>query len=174
MLWTRWYATDPSVSEANVLVIGYGNSLRRDDGAGLVLARLLAIAWQAEGLPVALITEHQLNPEIADDIARSGASTVLFVDATDSVDSPNAIITEAKLVTETDGGPTPSMGHHLSPGAVLIYARELFGWNGIGWMISVPGYDFAHGEGLGAKTQRLVDNYARRADIVWRKLHLGE
>ena len=42
----KWSGTDRPV-----LVIGYGNSLRRDDGAGLVLAAALVDDWQANGLP---------------------------------------------------------------------------------------------------------------------------
>ncbi len=64
----KWSGTDRPV-----LVIGYGNSLRRDDGAGLILAAGLVDAWRTHDLPASLITAHQLSPELADDIARSGA-----------------------------------------------------------------------------------------------------
>ena len=32
----------------------------------------------------------------------------------------------------------------------MLYARELFGFRGDAWLVSIPGYDFAHGEGLSA------------------------
>jgi hydrogenase maturation protease len=57
------------------LVIGIGNPLRRDDGAGWWLARR-AEPW----LPAAqLRTVHQLTPELAEDLA--AAARVLFIDA---------------------------------------------------------------------------------------------
>ncbi|MGF1587982.1 MAG: hydrogenase maturation protease [Pleurocapsa sp.] len=58
------------------LVIGYGNTLRSDDGAGQSAANQIA-AW---GLPnVRSLAVHQLTPELAEDIAN--ADTVIFVDA---------------------------------------------------------------------------------------------
>ena len=57
--------TDPG----DLLIIGIGNSLRRDDGAGLVLARGLAETWQTAGHRVQLIETHQLVPELAEPIA---------------------------------------------------------------------------------------------------------
>ena len=56
------------------LVIGYGDSLRSDDGAGPRVAELLS---GLEGLTV--LTRHQLVPELADDFR--GRDVVVFVDA---------------------------------------------------------------------------------------------
>src|SRR5262249_51109422 len=62
--------------KARLLVIGYGNELRGDDGVGPAAARAVA-AW-AEPCVQAIAT-HQLTPELADAIA--GAEEVVFVDA---------------------------------------------------------------------------------------------
>ncbi len=64
-----------------LLIIGYGNSLRRDDGAGLVLAQRLAEQWKKDGHAVRLLLTHQLMPEMALDLAESDVAGVLFVDA---------------------------------------------------------------------------------------------
>jgi hypothetical protein len=59
-----------------VLVIGYGNTLRGDDGVGYQVAETVA-EWQ---LPqVRSIAVHQLLPELAADIAE--VDLVIFVDA---------------------------------------------------------------------------------------------
>ena len=154
-------------------MIGYGNSLRRDDGAGLILAHALVHAWQALDLPVSLITDHQLNPELADDIARSGAQLVLFADA--SAGAPGASIeTSAIPDPSLHEGISPSLGHHLTPEVVLLYARELFGFHGHGWLLSIPGFDFDHGEGLSAETCALIDDFVRlQCGEFWQYMQAG-
>ena len=61
----------------DVLVIGYGNPLRGDDGAGWKAAELLAEDPRLAGAVV--LARHQLTPELADDVSR--ASLVVLVDA---------------------------------------------------------------------------------------------
>lgn len=155
----RWSGTDRPV-----LVIGYGNSLRRDDGAGLILAEQLATAWQQAGKPVSVLTSHQLDPELASDIARSGAAIVLFVDAALpwGDDSPTV-----RLTPVTSGASASQIGHHLTPATVLLYATELFGYQGKGWMLSVPGFDFEHGEGLSEECTRLICECVSENQSVW-------
>lgn len=61
-----------------IVVIGYGNTLRGDDGFGQLAARLLE-ARQIQGLEV--IASHQLNPELAAWLAE--ARFAVFLDATE-------------------------------------------------------------------------------------------
>ena len=62
-------------SLGSTLIVGYGNDLRSDDGAGVIVARKVAVLWpQAR-----VIVVHQLTPELAEDIAMAGK--VIFVDA---------------------------------------------------------------------------------------------
>ena len=61
-----------------VLVIGYGNSLRGDDGVGPRVAELAAADPRLAGAVVA--AHHQLTPELALDM--SAARLVVLVDAT--------------------------------------------------------------------------------------------
>ena len=57
---------------ADLVVIGYGNELRGDDGAGPRVARAVA----AHNLPgVQIITAHQLTPEMADGLAEARVVT---------------------------------------------------------------------------------------------------
>jgi len=59
------------------LLIGYGNTLRSDDGAGQKIANIVS-EWN---LPQwRSLSVHQLTPELALDIAQ--ADLVIFVDAT--------------------------------------------------------------------------------------------
>ena len=158
----RWSGTDRPV-----LVVGYGNSLRRDDGAGLVLARELVDTWQEHGLPATLLAAHQLSPELAEDIAQSGAQLVLFVDAEESNEPAGAHI---ELVQLDTGYISPALGHHLTPAAVMVYARELYAYEGRAWLCAVPGTDFAHGEGLSEPTQAWVDAFLAQWKDIWQDL----
>jgi hydrogenase maturation protease len=58
------------------LVIGHGNELRGDDGAGPSVARAVA-SWHLPG--VRTLAVHQLTPELAEDLAQT--KRVVFVDA---------------------------------------------------------------------------------------------
>ena len=162
------YGTESTTTKPSLLVIGYGNSLRRDDGAGLVFAQSLIDRWRAAGHVVEIITAHQLNPELAEDIAQSGAGTVLFVDAAVTDNPQNAQI---KLTKIWSADLSPSLGHHLDPAAVLLYAKQLYGYEGTAWTASIPGFDWAHGEGLSDHCRRLIDEYVSQSDEWWCRLH---
>ncbi|MGD0649566.1 MAG: hydrogenase maturation protease [Verrucomicrobiia bacterium] len=118
-----------------ILVIGYGNQSRRDDGAGwLVIERLAAL-----GLPdVELQTAHQLEVDVAETISRF--DVVIFVDAA-VTDSPHA-------VTRTLVHPNPEsrvVSHCLAPSDVLALCRTLYGKEPQGMLFSIRGHDFNFG-----------------------------
>src|SRR5690242_12882091 len=68
--------TQSSQNGPQLLVIGYGNELRRDDGVGAKVACAVA-EWHLPGIEA--IVCHQLTPELAERIA--SAAHVVFVDA---------------------------------------------------------------------------------------------
>ena len=118
-----------------ILVIGYGNQSRRDDGAGwLVIERLAAL-----GLPdVELQTAHQLEVDVAETVSRFDA--VIFVDAAVS-DGPNA-------VTRTLVQPNPvsrAVSHNMAPADVLALCRTLYGKEPQAMLFSIRGQDFVFG-----------------------------
>lgn len=154
-----WSATE--LPPPCVLVIGYGNSLRRDDGAGLFLAASLAERWLAAGLPVRHLALQQLVPELAEEIADPAVAAVLFVDAA-AHDHPSVALTRVAADPAS-----PSVGHHLQPAVLLLYAEHLFGRCPPAWLLTVPGRDFAMGEGLSAAVQASIDDVLRRAGEIW-------
>lgn len=137
-----------------ILLIGYGNSLRRDDGAGLILAEKLEQAWLASRVEVERLSVHQLTPELAANLARPEVTAVVFVDA--YVATPAESPPHVKIVPIEAAITSPSLGHHLSPAALLIYARLLYGQQPPAWMVTVPGVDFGHGEGLSETSQQAI------------------
>ncbi len=133
-----------------ILIIGYGNTFRRDDGAGVALATQLAAYWQPH-VPVRLVTVTQLVPELAIDIAAADVSAVVFVDTV--VGKLNAEIGVARVAA---GAVSPALGHHLGPVALILYACLLNDRDLPAWLVTAPGIDFGHGEGLSLTVQRLL------------------
>lgn len=137
-----------------LLIIGYGNSLRRDDGAGLILAEMLERACRTRQIEVERIVAHQLTPELSLEVARPAVTTVVFVDTREvASDETNAQVQLEPVESET---PSPSVGHHLNPVSLLVYARLLYSQHPPAWELTVPGLDFGHGEGLSPTTQRAL------------------
>jgi hydrogenase maturation protease len=129
----------PGEPAGGVLVIGYGNTLRSDDGVGWHAAILLAsdarlasdprVGSDSRVADVEVRAAHQLTPELAFDMSR--ASLVILIDA--SVDDPPGAISVRSMTAGdgdagdvTGGGPGAS-SHHVGPGELLAVARELYG-----------------------------------------------
>jgi hydrogenase maturation protease len=134
-----------------LLVIGIGNTLRRDDGAGWIFAEALAAELARAGVEVTLELHHQLTPEVALGAAELQATDIVFVDASAAVASP--VLT--RLVEDAGGS---AASHHLSPATCLAILDRLYGVKAEGWLVQTPAEDFGHGEGLSAVAQRGVDD----------------
>jgi hydrogenase maturation protease len=151
-----------------VLIIGYGNTLRRDDGVGHHLAKI--IQERCGAASVRVVEAHQLVPELIDEMVFPDVTAVLFMDArvTTDICSCQGIPEEVEIREIEAAVSSPSFGHHLDPSTLLAYARHLNGGHPRAWLISIPGVDFEYGEGF--------SEYARRSltiaeDKVIRMLH---
>lgn len=129
-----------------ILIIAYGNPLRRDDGVAWLIAETLRPEYPDSA--VSILTEHQVLPEMA--AAISEASSVFFVDA--GVTLPPGVWREDSLSPETDGS-LSSLTHHLTPGQLLTMSSLLYGSLPAAWMITIGAEDFALGEGLSSAVQ---------------------
>ena len=127
----------PVSERVQTLIIGYGNELRQDDGAGPAVARLIG-KMELPGVTVEAC--HQLLPEHAAHIAT--ADRVIFVDATrDGTDEIS--------VRRIDPSRTPEFsGHHCDPQELLYWCGEFAAGVPEAWFIHIPGADFGIGEGL--------------------------
>jgi len=157
------HATRNTTTANHLLFIAYGNTLRRDDGAGLALAEKLLPLLRNQGLQIELITIQQLTPELALDIANPQLDGVCFFD-TATEPHPHAI--QVQPVGSSDG--VPVLGHHLIPSALLLYAKQLFGVCPPSWLVTIPGYDFALGEGFSPTTASHLANVAPLAQTLAR------
>lgn len=126
-----------------MLVIGYGNVLRRDDGVG----PRVADAVEALHLPgVRTLVCQQLSPEHAEAVAQ--AQTVIFVDA--AVDAP----AEVQLRKLEPGESTQLMAHAADPRTMLALARDVFGHAPEAWWLTIPAVKLGFGEDLSPDAQR--------------------
>ena len=131
-----------------ILIIGYGNTLRGDDGAGQKIAEMVS-EWGIEevrSLPV-----HQLTPELADPI--STAKLAIFVDAYPDADSQGFQV--RRLEGEGSGG-IGSTTHNCDPRSLLQMAKFLYGSAPPAWWLLIPAVNFDFGEEFSAITQQGV------------------
>lgn len=157
--------TDLTEELPQMLIIGYGNSLRTDDGAGIVMAQKMARHFDAEGLPTRLITETQLLPEMAADISAQNINSVVFVDT--GIQANNQQVEIRKIDIDT---PTASTGHQLYPSALLLYASLLYGRNPQAWLVTIPGVNFAHGESFSPTVNEAIEDYRTVAHALYQKI----
>lgn len=123
-----------------VLVIGYGNTLRTDDGLGWYAAERLADDPRLDGATV--IGRHQLTPELALDVSR--AALVVFVDA--NVGPPPGTLTIETVPTA--GNSATAWSHQLTPSSLVALARELYGRAPEVILVSVGVASLDHGDRL--------------------------
>ena len=139
-----------------LLVIGYGNTLRRDDGVGPMVAEAVA---ELELPGVRTLACALLTPELAEPVSRAGM--VIFVDA--AVDAPR----EVQLRKLAPAESSQIMAHAASPATLLAVARDVFGHAPEAWWLTIPVEDLGIGETLSARAQRgfavAVDEVKRRA-----------
>jgi hydrogenase maturation protease len=136
-------APERKQSPAGLLLIGYGNTLRRDDGVGPKVAEAVA----ALGLPgVRALACPLLTPELAEEV--SWANMVIFVDA--AVDAPR----EVQMRKLAPAAGSQLMAHAASPATLLALARDVFGHAPEAWWLTIPVEDLGLGEYLSPLAQR--------------------
>ena len=122
---------------ARIVVLGYGNPLRGDDGVGWRVAEAVAARWAAE---LVVRTGHQLVPEWAADL--QCADVAYFVDASIEVEEPTL------EPVSPDREVSPIDGHTLGPGQLLRVTHAVFGRAPAALVVHVPAISFGFGETL--------------------------
>lgn len=120
-----------------VLVYGYGNPGRQDDGLGTALISRLEEAR----LPgVDLECNYQLNIEDADTI--SSYDAVIFVDAAREGQEPYSFcrIRPSEEIAFTT--------HAMSPGSVLALCHDIHNRTPVAYLLAIPGYMWEMAEGI--------------------------
>ena len=142
---------------AGFLVIGYGNTLRGDDGVGPRVAEAVGKL----NLPgVRTLICPLLTPELAEPISR--AAKVIFVDA--AVDAPNAVQWRKLEPNET----SQFMAHAADPRTMLALARDVFGRVPEAWWLTIPAVDLGFREALSPEVQRSFTEAVEKIQVFCR------
>lgn len=135
---------------ARLLVLGWGNPSRGDDGLG---AAFIGEALRVDG--VELLVDYQLQPEHALDLV--GRDEVLFVDASTSGAEPFEVF-------ELTPGPNVTVStHHVSPGALLAVFERVTGKPPPrARLLAIRGWQFGLGEHLSERARQNLE-----AALAW-------
>lgn len=126
-----------------ILVYGYGNPGRQDDGLGVELVAQLEAWAQAEQISgLVFDSNYQLNAEDALAVAESRA--VVFIDAAKEGAEPfsfQRLDPQAEIAFST---------HAMSPESVLALAAELYEARPPAWILAIRGHAWEPNEPPGA------------------------
>jgi hydrogenase maturation protease len=151
-----------------LLLIGYGNPDREDDGVAWHILRALteklgldAPASYEEEFPAAaeidLVFYLQLTPEMAEEI--SDYQYVCFIDAhTGSIPEPVRLI---NVESEFQHSP---FTHHLTPQSLMSMCETIYGKKPDAALLSVLGHRFLFTRQLSENTSQLVP---QAVDLIW-------
>jgi hydrogenase maturation protease len=132
-----------------LLIYGYGNPGRQDDGVGIVLVEQIEAWVKAEGMTgVVCDANYQLNAE--DALAVAAAAAVVFVDATARGPAPFTFkrLTPQQVISFST--------HAMAPESVLALADELYGARPPAWLMGIRGQEWEPNAPLTASAQANV------------------
>jgi hydrogenase maturation protease len=136
------------MTAAGVLVVGYGSTLRSDDGVGWHVAARLAADPRLAGAEV--LARHQLTPELAADVAR--ATLVVLVDATVGGEPGTVSVQRVRPRRPVPAG----WSHHLDPESLAGLAEALYGPTPPVLLVGVAAVSLAPGDRLSAPLERAL------------------
>lgn len=147
-----------------LLVLGFGNVDRRDDGVALHVINTLreqqghslidphdtdGLEERAAGATDGAVLDtghvYQLTPDLAEIAA--DYDHVVFVDA--HISTHEALIREVPVPPQARPG---IVSHQLSPNTVLAMAHQLYGGHPAGTLLSIRAHDLDFGVGLSPQT----------------------
>jgi hydrogenase maturation protease len=145
-----------------ILLIGFGNPGRLDDGLGPALAARIE---QLGLLNVTVDSDYQLTVEDAAEAAQH--DVVIFADA--DVGGPEPFYMRR---LSPSGGTLSFSTHSVTPAAVLTLTRELFRTEPQGFLLGIRGYEFNEfGERL---SDRAAENLEAAATYLAAALESGK
>jgi len=145
-----------TMNKATILIIGYGNTLRNDDGIGPYLADQIAL----ENNPlIKTIAVHQLTPELVTAIAE--VEQVIFIDANSDPDCQ-----EIQIKTlEAEAKPT-GLDHTGCPSYLLALTKSLYGHTPQAWLMMIPALNFEFGETFSDLTIHAIPQALKQVQVM--------
>ncbi len=142
-------------------MIGYGNSLRSDDGAGGRVSDIVA-SWD---LPyVRSLTVHQLTPELAEPLSQS--ELAIFIDAWAGGNEPSGKchkstpalqVQRITIAKQLNSAPLADLGHISDPRSLLLLAQQIYGEVPVAYSLLLPAVSWEFGEQVSAVTRKSID-----------------
>jgi len=129
------------------IVIGYGSTLRCDDGAGYLAAEALE-PLASESLEV--VARHQLTPDLADALSR--CDRVIFIDACAQSGAGEI----RRVALEPAEGNWGAFVHEMSPGILLRCVLETYGRVPAACLYTIGAESFEIGETLSAPVKEAM------------------
>lgn len=149
-----------------VVIIGYGNALRGDDGIGPLAARALAVRLADQ--PVTVIEAHQLLPEMAWIVSQ--AELVVLIDAATGAAAGEIRRQRLECAAGQRSMALGVVGHHLTGQQLLAGCLTLYGASPEVIQITVTGESFGVGEGLSEAAQEALPLLVEQVEqIVWQR-----
>ncbi|WP_342597569.1 hydrogenase maturation protease [Cyanobacterium aponinum UTEX 3222] len=136
------------IEKKPTLVIGYGNSLRSDDGIGQKIAIALS---QLNLKNLSTIATHQLTPELVEKIIQF--EQVIFIDA-----QINSEKIQINKIDNINSYPQQNWTHHLNPISLINLTNKLYNKFPQGWLITIPIKNTNFGEQISPEVQIMADN----------------
>jgi hydrogenase maturation protease len=153
-----------------IIIIGYGNPDREDDGVAWHVVMALAGHFGVP-VPVDLLdgfvpvgsnpdfyTSLQLTPEMADTIAEYDA--VCFVDA-----HTGAVPDDLNIKQLEPGFQNSPFTHHMTPETCLSITQTIYQKEPVALLVSVRGYSFEFSRSLSPRTAALAEDAVKMITI---------
>src|SRR4030042_264457 len=139
-----------------ILLIGFGNPARADDGLGPALAEII----ESKNIPAVTVeADYQLAIEDSSQIAEN--DIVIFADASANCGEPFSF----EPLTARESGSFSS--HSVEPAEVMALAENLFGSKASGFILAIRGYEF---DQFGASLTEKAKANLRKAVVFVEKI----
>ena len=145
-----------------VLVLGYGNPYRGDDGLGPLLAERVAQWLVSLGEAAELWVGQQLLPELAEELVNHDVA--IFCDASAVPLEDGFLLEELDISSDPEGLTL----HSVSPQWLLGLAQSLAGRMPKACLLSVEGESFDFREGLTPRCEERAKAALQRFQIWWK------
>lgn len=147
-----------------ILIYGYGNPGRQDDGLGNAIVEKLEEWVQKEGIQnVEFDSNYQLNIEDAATI--SDKDLVIFVDASVE-DIEDIILTPVDKSTKV-----AFSSHSASPGYIVKLCHDIFNTQPACYLLHIKGYEW---EFMGGLTDKAKQNLEKSLELLKEKIRNPE
>ncbi len=143
-----------AIENSKILIIGYGNTLRGDDGVGYKIAETIK-QWHYEN--ITSLPVHQLTPDLAENLSQ--VDTVIFIDAVPLTDIKKA---KLEIKTISINNKSNNLAHHNNPEQLLSLTQAIYQKVPKAYWILVPGFNFNFSEELSPITQKYVNSTLKK------------